>query len=66
MADFPRIQALIEGADAPADVYGARAATQVALMTAGLPVPKGWGLSVDAVKAIASLVFFMLQPLNII
>ncbi len=54
MADFPRIQALIAAADAPADVYGARAATQVALMTAGLPVPKGWGLSMDAVKAIAN------------
>ena len=54
MADSPRILALTSGADAPAKVYGARAATQVALMGTGLPVPKGWGLSVDAVKAIAN------------
>jgi len=54
MADFPRILALTSGADAPAKVYGARAATQVALMGTGLPVPKGWGLSVDAVKAITN------------
>ncbi len=54
MADFPRILALTSGADAPAEVYGARAATQVTLMGAGLPVPKAWGLSVDAVKAIAN------------
>ncbi|MFK5997463.1 MAG: PEP-utilizing enzyme [Rhodobacterales bacterium] len=54
MADYPRILALTAGADAPAEVYGARAATQVALMDAGLPVPKAWGLSVDAVKAIAN------------
>ncbi len=54
MADFPRILALTAGADAPAEIYGARAATQVTLMEAGLPVPKAWGLSVDAVKAIAN------------
>jgi len=54
MADFPRILALTSGASAPAEVYGARAATQVALMGTGLPVPKGWGLSVEAVKAIAN------------
>ena len=54
MTDFPRILALTSDANAPAQVYGARAATQVALMGAGLPVPKGWGLSVEAVKAIAN------------
>jgi pyruvate, orthophosphate dikinase len=54
MADYPRMLALTSGADAPAEIYGARAATQVALMDAGLPVPKAWGLSVDAVKAIAN------------
>lgn len=53
MADYPHILALTPDADAPANVYGARAATQVALMKAGLPVPKAWGLSVDTVKAIA-------------
>lgn len=54
MADFPRILALTSDANAPVDVYGARAAAQVALMQAGLSVPKAWGLSIDAVKAIAN------------
>lgn len=54
MADYPRMLALKSGADAPAEVYGARAATQVILMEAGLPVPKAWGLSKDAVTAIAN------------
>lgn len=54
MADYPRILALKAGADAPAHIYGARAATQVALMDAGLPVPKAWGLSTEAVKSIAN------------
>ncbi len=54
MVDFPRMVALTAGADVPADVYGARAATHVTMMDAGLPVPKGWGLSVAAVKAIAN------------
>lgn len=54
MTDFPRILALTAGVSAPAKVYGARAATQVALMEANLPVPKAWGLSVDAVNAIAN------------
>ena len=54
MADYPRMLALEAGADAPAEIYGARAATQVTLMEAGLPVPKAWGLSTDAVKAIAN------------
>jgi pyruvate, orthophosphate dikinase len=54
MADYPRILALVAGADAPAHIYGARAATQVALMDAGLPVPKAWGLSTEAVKSIAN------------
>jgi len=54
MSDFPRILALTKGAQAPDAVYGARAAAQVVLMEAGLPVPKAWGLSLDAVKAIAN------------
>ncbi len=54
MSDFSRILALTAGADAPEEVYGARAAAQVVLMEAGLPVPKAWGLSVDAVRAIAN------------
>ncbi|KAB7615522.1 pyruvate, phosphate dikinase [Amylibacter sp. SFDW26] len=54
MTDFPRIMALTAGTTAPKDVYGARAAAQVTLMDAGLPVPKAWGLSLDAVKAISN------------
>ena len=54
MANYPRILALEASADAPAHIYGARAATQVALMDAGLPVPKAWGLSTEAVKSIAN------------
>lgn len=53
MDHYPRILPLTKGADAPMDVYGARAHTQVALLEAGLPVPKAWGLSIAAVKAIA-------------
>lgn len=53
MEKFPHILPLVAGGIAPADKYGARAATQIALMDAGLPVPKAWGLSVGAVKAIA-------------
>ncbi len=54
MTDFTRIMALTAGANVPKDIYGARAATQVSLMDAGLPVPKAWGLSLDAVNAIAN------------
>ena len=53
MDHYPRILPLTKGADAPMDVYGARAHTQVALLEAGLPVPKAWGLSIAAVKSIA-------------
>jgi pyruvate,orthophosphate dikinase len=46
---FPDCIELERGADVPAGVYGARAATVVNLMQSDLPIPKGWAFSSDTV-----------------
>lgn len=46
---YPDCIALVAGADVPASIYGARAASVVNLMRAELPIPPGWAFSTETV-----------------
>ncbi len=54
---YPDCIVLAAGADVPVDVYGARAAAVVKLMSAKLPTPAGWAFSTETVAKFQRSVF---------
>ena len=46
---FPDCIKLVRGADVPASIYGARAATVVDMMQSDLPIPQGWAFTCETV-----------------
>jgi len=54
MTETPTFQPLVNEADCPIATYGARANRLAKLRSLDLPVPKGFALSIDTVRGIAS------------
>ena len=46
---FPDCIKLVRGADVPASIYGARAATVVDMMQSDVPIPQGWAFTCETV-----------------